>query len=146
MKKRFLELCLNHRYTRISMVLTWFSSNFSIFFRLSPQIWTKQWFSAFSKKTNKQNKTNSIFSKIWYQKWILWLISIPKMYRPNLYTCIYITVIVWKLLTALDIFKKRYIFKKKKKNWVCEDLIKFVKSKMSLRKLNWTCKNLIEYA
>ena len=38
------------------------------------------------------NNKNSIFSKIWYQKWILWLISIPKMY-----TFIYITVIVWKL-------------------------------------------------
>ena len=33
-----------------------------------------------------------IFSKIWYQKWILWLISISEMY-----TYIYITVIVSKL-------------------------------------------------
>ena len=33
-----------------------------------------------------------IFRKNWHQKWILWLISIPEMY-----TFIYITVIVWKL-------------------------------------------------
>ena len=42
---------------------------------------------------NKQfqyfNSKLYIFCKIWYQKWILWLISIPEIY-----TFIYITVIV----------------------------------------------------
>ena len=37
-----------------------------------------------------------IFGRIWYQKWILWLISILKMY-----TFIYITVIVYKLWHSL---------------------------------------------
>ena len=45
----------------------------------------------------------SIFSKIWYQKWILWLISIPEMY-----TFIYITVIVWKLQHSIC-FKKIWV-------------------------------------
>ena len=43
-------------------------------------------------------KKNSIFSKIWYQKQILWLIYIPEMY-----TFIYITVIVRKLQHAIFI-------------------------------------------
>ena len=38
----------------------------------------------------------SIFGQIWYQKQILWLISIPKMY-----TFIYITVIIRKLQRAI---------------------------------------------
>ena len=44
-----------------------------------------------------------IFSKIWYQKWILWLISIPEMY-----TFIYITVILWKLQHSIC-FKKIWV-------------------------------------
>ena len=41
-----------------------------------------------------------ILSNIWYQKWILWLISIPEMY-----TFIYISVIIWKLQHS-DVFQK----------------------------------------
>ena len=44
-----------------------------------------------------------IFSKIWYKKWILWLISIPEMY-----TFINITVIVWKLQHSIC-FKKFWV-------------------------------------
>ena len=42
-----------------------------------------------NKQTNKQKQ--HIFSKIWYQNWILWLISIPEMY-----TFIHITVVIRK--------------------------------------------------
>ena len=39
-------------------------------------------FAIFSKKKKKKKKkkNNSSFVKIWYQKQILWLISIPEMY------------------------------------------------------------------
>ena len=50
------------------------------------------------------SQTISIFSKIWYKKWIFWLISIPDMY-----TFIYITIIVWNLQHSI-------CFQKKKKN------------------------------
>ena len=44
-----------------------------------------------------------ILSKIWYQKWILWLIFIPEMY-----TFIYISVIIWKLQHSIS-FKKIWV-------------------------------------
>ena len=44
-----------------------------------------------------------MFRKNWYQKWILWLMSIPEMY-----TFIYITVIVWKLQHSIC-FKKFWV-------------------------------------
>ena len=54
-----------------------------------------------------------IFSKIWYQKWILWLISIPEMY-----TFINITVIFWKL-QHLICFKKFCVHTLlKRKKWI----------------------------
>ena len=83
----------------------WFSSNFIIF---NSQIYFCSLFKNFfakktktkqnqKKKKNKQTNKKKrklplsqkivIFLEIWYQKWILWLISIP-----NMYTFIYITV------------------------------------------------------
>ena len=76
-EKLFLEKCLN-------MI----SHNFSIF-SLSHFL-PKKWFLAiFSKKS-------AFFGQIWYQKRILWLISIP-----GIYTFIYITVIIRKLQHAV---------------------------------------------
>ena len=56
-------------------------------------LWPKGVFCHFLKK-------KSIFGKRWYQKWILWLISIQKMY-----IFIYITVVVWELQHSIC-FKK----------------------------------------
>ena len=72
-------------------VLTWFSKKVSIFnsklffFRLSQFVFNKKGFLPFSQKI-------TIFGKIWYQKRILWLISIPEIY-----TFVYIGVMIKKL-------------------------------------------------
>ena len=67
-----------HDFQAILALLTqnYFFSLSQIFFL------PKKWFFAIFSK-------NSIFSKIWYQQWILWLISIPEMY-----SFIYISVII----------------------------------------------------
>ena len=73
----------------LSCVLTsWFSGNFSIF-SLSQKFDHKKILFPFSQKI-------SIFVKIWYQNRIHWLISIPEVY-----TFIYITVIIRKLQHAI---------------------------------------------
>ena len=78
----------------------WFSRNFGIFnsklFLLAchKHFWPKNVFLPFCQKI-------FIFSKIWYQNWDLRLISIPEMY-----TFIYISVIIWKLQHSICFFKK----------------------------------------
>ena len=78
-EKLFTELCLNMMFKHFSIFYS------KLFFYLVTKIIDQEIdFLPFCQKV-------SIFSKIWYQKWILWLISIPKMY-----TFIYIKVIVWE--------------------------------------------------
>ena len=100
-KSRFLTfLVTNLKKPFLVCVLTWFSSNFSIFnskllfLACHKNFWRKKWFffTIFSKI--------SIFSIIWYQKRILWLISVLEMYP-----FIYITVIDWKLQHSIGFNK-----------------------------------------
>ena len=67
----------------------------AIFVSLSQKILTKKvfFFLPFSQEIVS-------LSKIWYQKWILWLISFPEMY-----TFIYISVIIWKLQHSICLKK-----------------------------------------
>ena len=90
-KKTFLELCLNMIFNNFSIL----TQNY--LFSLSQKCLTKKViFCHFLKKS-------ALLEKNWYLKWILWLISIPEMY-----TFIYITVIVWKLQHSIC-FKKNWV-------------------------------------
>ena len=77
--------------------MTWFSSKFSIFNSLFLFFFSLSIFFFYPKSDCLPfSQKICIFGKIWYQKRILCLISIP-----GLYTFIFITVIIWKLRCAI---------------------------------------------
>ena len=77
-------------------VLTWFSSHFSSFKSRLLFLACQKFFYQKSDFCRFLKKKIIIFGKIWYQKQILWLISIQEMY-----TYIYIRVIIRKLQLAI---------------------------------------------